>query len=201
MRPIVKHKRITDTTLDSGELAVDPSGIMQMVTLRGRVSVPLDRVALAPREPNASSEVYLYQETGIAEIGYLQGGSGGVERDPAPLRVPGLTPLSVSSRVFDTAFVAPFQVNEVLDVTQMRARSLVGSGDVKVDIYREESIFYSRTIFIPTPGAVSVPVILTLDPGHYRLEVTAAGMTLETLVGYVDWAAGEIAYPVLFGIV
>ncbi|USN15517.1 hypothetical protein KIKIMORA_03990 [Brevundimonas phage vB_BpoS-Kikimora] len=201
MRPIVKHKPISAPDLAPGELAIGSDGVLEMVTLRGRVSVPLDRVALAPRKENASSEVYLYQETGIAEIGYLEGGSGGVERDPAPWRVPGLTPVSVSSRILDTPFVAPLLVNEVLDVTQLRARSLAGVGDVKVDIYRGEDIFYSRTIYIPLVGAVAVPVILTLDPGHYRLEVTAPAMTLETLSGYVDWTAGEVAYPILFGII
>lgn len=197
----LKDGSVEPAALAEGELALDEPGQGLFVqTLGGVKTLPLDRVALEPADPQASSQAYLYHADGIARRGELDPGAGGAPLDSRAWCVPGLTPVAVTSRTVQQ-HQAVFEVLEPLVIRRLRMRRL-GAGATPVEVVIRDRLNAPRASVTLTGDAVLTATLAAqLDPGAYTVALTAAQpQTFETVVGRLPWRANAIEHLVMMGV-
>lgn len=171
----------------SGQLATDASAT---VLAAGEDVIELD-IPLLPVNTLNSTDVYLMGKDGPT-TGPLKAGAGGQPKDDMDFFVPGLTPLETSTvRVVPGApFVSTFELTEPLTLWGGRLRALADTANVTVQIKNSADVLVWETLtYINGAQVRLVDAEVRLRAGHYTVSVAAdAGITLDTVIGYADWA-------------
>jgi len=203
MRNIIKHKPVTEL-IGPGEIAIDTDArSLKLNTFRGEVTLPLDFVALELLDENASSQVYVYRDDGVARIADYDAGGGGTAFDGKPWRVPGLTPLALGSLAVATTAEALFEIARPTTISGLRLRVESGSGDLGLSILNADGSSVGAWLEqADAPGDVVRAVNLTLDPGRYISRVSVTGsVTLRTVDGRLPWLSDLQRHPMMMEIV
>lgn len=173
-----------------GELAIDEiNRLLYIQTNRGAVPVPLNRMALELTDENASSEVYVYRANGVAEHVELNGGGGGPGRDDRAWRVFGMAPASLGSATLPHSGI--IEISTPTTITAMQVLAQSGTGDVTVSVYAwdgaQGTLMTQQTITVSDTLGSETTMSISLDPGRYQILTEGAGITLESIVGYMPW--------------
>jgi hypothetical protein len=202
MRSVLKHKR-ADQPIGPGEVSIDVEGReLKLTTFRGIETLPLDFVALEPRDENASGQVYVFREDGVAHIEPFRAGGGGQADHGYAWRVPGLTPTGIISQAVTDTWDALFEVQRPTTIQRLRLRVEAGSGTVILSIRAlDGSPLTSVLETAPGAGDIARGVSVPLDPGRYiaRVVVTAP-MTLRMIQGRLPWTRAVQAHPLMMEI-
>lgn len=180
-------------------MALDEAGrLLYMKTHNGVVSMPLDRVALATSDENASSEVYVYRETGTAERTILDAGGGANYRDNRNWRVFGLAPKGLGSGNVPQAGL--FEITYPTTIKSLRVRVLSGSGILSLKVYNWDGsrgdLVSQNDITITGAGSYIVHLTLNLDPNRfYAMVDSASSINVETIVGLLPWTTAPQYLP------
>lgn len=199
MRNILQHKP-ADQPIGDGEISIDTiARTLKTRTQRGEVTVPLDFVALAPRDDNGSSLVYVYRDSGVAEVSEYSAGGGGQAHDGRPWRVPGLSPTVVDSVNIASVKVTPFEVAYPLLITGISLRIISGIADINMVILTEDGQYIAnKSVIQANPSDQTHAVSISLNPGRYvtRIEVSSP-IVVRTINGYAPWHNGVLAHPLM----
>lgn len=184
------------TGLAPGVIALDEAGrTLHFTTNQGDVTLPLDRMALAERDENAGSEVYVWRDGGVAEIVEFDAGGGGQERDDATWRVLGLMPISLAGEAVAATHEALFEVSDPLTIANVRVR-VNGAADIIITIETLEGTEMEVIEDTVASGGNILASGVTLDPGRYRMVVEVSdALTFDAVTGYLSW--GEEATHVV----
>lgn len=187
------------SVLGSGEVAIDEVGrLLYLKTLNGVVSMPLDRAALSPSDENASGEVYVYRENGIADRVVLDAGGGANYRDDRNWRVYGVAPKAIGSGGMPQSGV--FEVTTPTTIQSLRVRVLSGTGTLSLNIYEWDgargALIFQDDVAVSGAGSYVTHLTLSLEPGRYQAVVDSGSViSIETLIGLLPWAAAPQYIP------
>lgn len=188
------------TTLADGELYIDEvARKLYTKSQQGIAGTPLDVMGM-PLARGVDVNAVLVKSPGASEWRILSAGGGAAEYDSETWRVPGIAPAAVSSKAFPAASgqTALLFVAKPKTLSNTRVRALSGTGNLTLSLTDSTGAEYFNHVYaIAGAGVYTFAPNVPLPAGLYTLTYTsAATLSIETVEGYLPWAALAQAFPV-----